>query len=221
MRKARTKSKTASLVRAAKRPAATGKSGRRGAPQPDETPTRDRILLVAKDLFYREGIRSVGVDAIVKAAGITKPTLYYYFRSKDALVVAYLDERNRAILASLQKTFQKTRGTIAEKIAAVFASVAARTPNPKWKGCPIVRGAAEFAADPGHEVRLLASRHKKSVEAWFQEMLAGEKIPDAPLKARQLAVLLDGAVTQAFLHGDPEYARVAGAAVRPILQTRA
>lgn len=179
--------------------------------------TRDRILAVAKDLFYRDGIRSVGIDAIVKGAGITKPTLYYYFESKDALVVAYLEERNQAILASLQKNFDNAEGDLAARIEAVFASIAGKTPNPRWKGCPIVRGAAEFAADPGHEVRQLASRHKKHVEEWFEATLTAQKIANAQHKARQLAVLLDGAVTQAFLHGDPEYARVAGSAVRPIL----
>src|SRR5947209_17547229 len=110
--------------------------------------TRDRILAAAKELFYGEGIRAAGTDAIVTRAGVTKPTLYYYFASKDELVAAYLEQRNAAILASLKKTVDATPGPIADKIAAIFESVAKATPNPRWKGCPIVRGAAEFAADP-------------------------------------------------------------------------
>src|SRR4051812_20505067 len=180
--------------------------------------TRDSILAAAKDLFYREGIRAVGTDAIVARAGVTKPTLYYYFASKDDLVVAYLDERNGAILASLQRTAAATRGRVGSKVAAIFESVAKATPNPRWKGCPIVRGAAEFAADPEHAVRRVASRHKKNVELWLAHVLKKEKIAEPALKARQVGVLLDGAIIHAFMHGDPDYARVAGAAARSLLK---
>src|SRR4051812_13552094 len=106
-----------------------------------EKSTREKILAAAKDLFYHEGIHATGTDAIVTKAGVTKPTLYYYFASKDDLVGAYLERRNAAILASLEKTVGARRGSVAGKVAAIFESVAEATPNPRWKGCPIVRGA--------------------------------------------------------------------------------
>jgi AcrR family transcriptional regulator len=180
--------------------------------------TRDRILAAAKELFYKEGIRSVGIDAIVTRAGVTKPTLYYYFESKDALVAAYLDGRNEAILSSLMETVENTRGSAADRIAAIFASIAKATPNPRWKGCPIVRGAAEFAADPEHAARQIASSHKKRVEAWLTRFLEEENVAEPNLKGRQLAVLLDGAVMHAFMHGDPEYAEAAGTAARRLIE---
>src|SRR5262249_49766678 len=182
-----------------------------------EKSTRDRILAAARTLFYDEGIRAVGTDAIVTRAGVTKPTLYYYFASKDDLVAAYLEQRNAAILASVEKPVAATRGPVASKVAAIFASVARATPNRRWKGCPIVRGAAEFAADPDHPVRRGTSAHKKAIELWFKTLLAGHGQARAALKARQIAVLLDGAVIQAFMHGDPAYARAAGAAARALL----
>ena len=180
--------------------------------------TRDRILAAARALFYGEGIRNAGIEAIVTRAGVTKPTLYYYFETKDALIGAYLDDRNEAILTSLAKTVESAQGTVADKIAAIFESVAKATPNPRWKGCPIVRAAAEFAADPSHEARHIASAHKKHVETWLAHLLRADKIDDAALKARQVAVLLDGAVVHAFMHGDPDYARAAGAAARTLLK---
>ena len=182
-----------------------------------EKSTRDRILAAAKDLFYHDGIRATGTDAIVTKAGVTKPTLYYYFASKDDLVGAYLERRNAAILASLKKTADATRGNVASKVAAIFESVAKATPNRRWKGCPIVRGAAEFAADPDHPVRLGTSAHKKAIERWFKTLLSDYGHANPALKARQIAVLLDGAVIQAFMHGDPAYARAAGAAARALL----
>ena len=64
--------------------------------------TRRRIVNAAGKLFYHNGIRNVGVDAVAEAAGITKRTLYYHFKGKDALVAAYLEARNATVLASLQ-----------------------------------------------------------------------------------------------------------------------
>jgi AcrR family transcriptional regulator len=176
--------------------------------------TRERILAAAKELFYGEGIRSVGIEAIAARAGVTKPALYYYFGSKDGLIAAYLHARNEAILASLEKTVTETVGGPGDKIAAIFESVARATPNPRWKGCPLVRGAAEFAADPNHAARRIASTHKKRVETWLAALLSKAGVATPALKARQVAVLLDGAITHAFMHGDPDYARAAGLAAR-------
>src|SRR3954466_9370069 len=61
----------------------------------DRIPPRDRLLAVAADLFYRHGIRAVGVDAIAEAAGTNKMTLYRHFPSKDELVAEYLRQSAR------------------------------------------------------------------------------------------------------------------------------
>src|SRR3954462_11809561 len=60
------------------------------SPTPPPPKAAERILTTASDLFYREGARAVGVDEIVARAGATKPSLYRAFRSKDALIAAYL-----------------------------------------------------------------------------------------------------------------------------------
>ncbi len=66
-------------------------------------PTRDRLVAAASTLFYQQGIRAVGVDAIAAKAGVTKRTLYYHFASKDELVAAYLAVRDAPNLAAFAK----------------------------------------------------------------------------------------------------------------------
>ncbi len=71
------------------------------------TGARERILEVADELFYREGIRAIGVDTIIAKSSVAKTTLYRYFPSKDDLVVAYLEERNRRFWALFDSAVNK------------------------------------------------------------------------------------------------------------------
>src|ERR1700737_3592985 len=72
---------------------------RRGAPPKGEVSARERILATASELFYREGIRAIGVDTVVERSGVSKTTLYRLFDSKDALIAAFAAERDRSFWA--------------------------------------------------------------------------------------------------------------------------
>jgi AcrR family transcriptional regulator len=183
-----------------------------------ETSTRSRILAVAGELFYSEGIRSVGVEMICKQAGIKKPTLYHHFGSKDGLIAAYLEDRDEKVLAGLTRAAEQADGSVADKVAAIFERVAKAAPRASWKGCPFLRGAAEFAGNRNHPARKLASAHKHRFERWLADFLADHGVSDPLPLARQLTVLLDGAVSHVFLHGDQDYALEAGKAARSLIQ---
>ena len=75
-----------------------GTRPRRGAPPKGEASARERILATANELFYREGVRAIGVDTVVERSGVSKTSLYRVFESKDALIAAFAAERNRAEL---------------------------------------------------------------------------------------------------------------------------
>ncbi len=183
-----------------------------------ETSTRSRILAAAGELFYSEGIRNVGIEMICKQAGIKKPTLYHHFGSKDGLIAAYLEDQDEKVFAGLTGAAEQAGGSAADKAAAMFERVAASAPRASWKGCPFLRGAAEFAGDRGHPARRLASAHKRRFERWLADFLADHDVSDPSPLARQLTVLLDGAVSHAFLHGDADYAREAGKAARTLIE---
>jgi len=172
--------------------------------------TRDRIITAAVALFYGEGIRSVSMDAVAERAGVTKRTLYYHFQSKDDLVAAYLTSRDQPTLDRFAGWLAETDGTLSQKIEGMFLRVAHAARHPKWKGCGFLRTAAELASTPGHPALKAGATHKKKFEAWLASVIREEGLNDAPLRARQILVLLDGAISVALVHRDASYAEAAG-----------
>lgn len=181
------------------------------------TQTRDRILDAANRLFYGEGIRSVSVDAVAEKAGLTKRTLYYHFKSKDELVAAYLESRDQPSLTFLAKSFDQAEGTLADKVGAIFLNVGKSARHPKWKGCGFLRTAAELASMPGHPAVKVGAAHKKKFENWLTEKIDAEGIHGAPILARQIVLLMDGAFSIMLVHRDPAYIETAGMAAAALV----
>lgn len=179
--------------------------------------TRDRLVAAASTLFYAHGIRAIGVDAIAAKAGVTKRTLYYHFASKDELVAAYLAVRDTPNLAAFQKWYEETEGGAAEKVRAVFKGIEEFATHPKWRGCGFLRTPAELADLPGHPAIKLASAHKKRVEAWFAEVLGQAGAANSAMLARQVMVLLDGALADMLVHRDRAYIQAAGQAASSLV----
>ncbi|MFT3986563.1 TetR/AcrR family transcriptional regulator [Aestuariivirga sp.] len=185
----------------------------------DSKDTRQRLIAAADKLFYSEGIRAVGVDAVALAASVTKRTLYYHFPSKEDLIAAYLDERDQKTLGSYQSVVSDPDASAARQIRGIFERLEQNAQNPDWRGCSFVRAAGEFAALPGHPARVIASRHKKRFEDWLVQLLLAEGVADAGSLARQIMVLFDGAVTQILIHRDPGYAGSAAQAALLLLKS--
>jgi AcrR family transcriptional regulator len=114
----------------------------------------DRVFEVAADLFYRESIRAVGVDTIVKQAGVAKISLYRNFESKDDLIVAYLENRNTDYWRNVDTILATKRNDSRAQLRALISYVAGRTTTPGYRGCPFINYASEFpeASHPGHRV---------------------------------------------------------------------
>lgn len=179
--------------------------------------TRAKILRAADKLFYGEGLHRVGVDLIAATAGITKRTLYYHFSSKDELMAAYLEAKDEPTLEMYRRWFEDQSGSCADRIAAMFRWVAQSAENPRWKGCNFARAAAELAGMPGHPALAVSSHHKRRFEGWLENMLRADHLAEAALIARQLIVLLDGAIAHTLIHRDPAYAWAAGQAAVVLL----
>ncbi len=183
----------------------------------DSRQTRKRIVDSAIALFYSEGIRRVSVDAVAEKAGLTKRTLYYHFRSKDELVAAYLEARDQPNLLQLARWFDDAEGPLANKIEAIFINVAISARHPKWKGCGFLRTAAELASTPGHPAVKVGAAHKRKFENWVSEQISNDGIANAPLLARQIVLLLDGAFSIMLIHRDPTYIEDAGRAAAALI----
>jgi AcrR family transcriptional regulator len=114
----------------------------------------DRVFQVAAELFYRESIRAVGVDTIVKQAGVAKISLYRNFESKDDLIVAYLEKRNVDYWRSVDRMMASKQGDPRAQVRALVSYVASRATKPGYRGCPFINYASEFPdpSHPGHRI---------------------------------------------------------------------
>jgi AcrR family transcriptional regulator len=182
----------------------------------DSSATRQFILSAADELFYAEGFHPVTVDAIAEKAGVTKKTLYYHFRSKDELIAAYLDERDRPTFKRYQKVAGED-GPIAERVDRIFDHLSQAVRTRSWRGCGFIRAASELANMPGHPAVRIARTHKLRFEAWLAEALEAESYANSKVLAQALVILIDGTVAQMLLHRSHVYADAAKSAARIML----
>ncbi|MFT4267684.1 MAG: TetR/AcrR family transcriptional regulator [Xenophilus sp.] len=131
-----------------------------------QKPAGERVFDVAADLFYRQGIRAVGVEEIVKQAGVAKISLYRSFSSKDDLIVAYLEQRNAAFWKQMDEDFFAHQGDPRAQLRAVMSYLASRTTQPGYRGCPFINYSSEFP-DPSHPGHAVAQANKRE---WRQRM---------------------------------------------------
>jgi AcrR family transcriptional regulator len=169
---------------------------------------QERILETTDRLFYRQGLRAVGVDTIAAEVGISKRTLYNHFPSKDALIVAYLSRRFRPTRASDK--------TPAEQILGDFDRLERAFARDGFRGCPFVNAVAELS-EPTHAANKIAIAFKEQRRMWFRELLTRLEIADPDRLATQLMLLVDGAIAAALVRGDPKMARAAREAARVLL----
>jgi AcrR family transcriptional regulator len=185
----------------------------------EATPSRERLIAAASDLFYRQGVQRSGVDDIVAAAGLTKPTLYSHFRSKDELVEAVLERRFANRRAAVEKMLARAGGTAREQLVLLFTSHEQVCRLDGFRGCPLVNCAIEMP--DGAELHAVARRYK----AWTRELLtslareAGLREPRR--LARGLMLLLEGANVLAYVESDPGAGRAAREAAETLIAAHA
>ena len=155
-------------------------------------PARERIFEVAKDLFYRQGIRAVGVETIVAAAGATKMSLYRTFPSKDDLVVAYLKERDEIYWQWWDGVVARHPGSPRQQIVALFKSVAGKTTRPGYRGCPFTNAITEFP-EADHPGRAVAAANKAKLRDRLRELAVAVGAREPDRLGDQLFLLMEGA----------------------------
>ncbi|HTJ96506.1 MAG TPA: TetR/AcrR family transcriptional regulator, partial [Rhodocyclaceae bacterium] len=122
------------------------------------------ILEAVDELFYQEGARAVGVDAVVKRAGVNKMSLYRQFESKDSLLLHYLARRDEKFWAYFNASVKKHPDQPRQQLIQFFIDLAERAAQPKYRGCPFVNIAAEFP-EPLHPARQAVAANKAQLLA--------------------------------------------------------
>jgi AcrR family transcriptional regulator len=169
---------------------------------------QQRILETADRLFYRDGIRAVGVDTVAAEIGISKRTLYNHYPSKDDLIAAYLRRRFTP--------FEVTDAPPPEQILQFFDRLERSFARKSFRGCPFMNAVAELGA-ASHGADKLAIAFKESRRKWFRELLGKLGVENPDLLATQLALLVEGAIAAALVRRDPKLAQAAKAAAQVLL----
>src|SRR6267378_104450 len=155
---------------------------------------RERLLAASDELFYRDGVHSTGIDAVIEKAGVAKGSLYYIFGGKDELVAAYLRRRLdtwRGRVTAAQAGVDDPE----EKILAVFDAIADYVSLPEFRGCPFVNAAAEAPAGEAQEMAI--KEYRRWVRESFVALAAETGVTDPAALADALIVLYDGALATA------------------------
>jgi AcrR family transcriptional regulator len=178
----------------------------------DRQTARDRILAAANELFYKEGIRAIGIDRVIEEAGVAKMSLYRAFPSKDDLIAAFMEMRNTIYWDWWDSVVGCHPGDALGQLTAVFEALGKRTSRPDYRGCPFVNTAVEFP-DPHHPGRAVAMANKRELRRRLHGLVdqLGVDAPDQ--LTDQLLLLMEGAYSAGNTLGeDGPAAAVAGAA---------
>jgi AcrR family transcriptional regulator len=151
----------------------------------------DRIRASARELFYREGIRAVGVDEIVQCAGVTKPSLYRSFPSKDELAAAYLRDYDCDFWERFERPYGKTYSDPRAQVLAYIGELAARAVTPGYRGCGLSNATIEYPAGD-HPARKVAEAHKKAVRQRLRELAALMGAHEPNVLGDTLLLLIEG-----------------------------
>jgi AcrR family transcriptional regulator len=175
---------------------------------------RERLLAAANELFYNEGVHTVGIDRVIEQAGVAKASLYNTFGSKDELVRAYLEMRFANVTGRIMAAVQGY-DTPRERLLAVFEGQGELFAQPGYRGCAFARASAE--SHPGDLAEQAAEAYRRWVRELLTELAGQAGAPEPEALARQLHLLYDGSGTSARMDHDPGAADVARAAAAVLL----
>jgi AcrR family transcriptional regulator len=176
----------------------------------------DRLVATASELFYREGVRAVGIQRVIEEAGIAKASLYAHFASKDELVAACIDQRISAWRAHVETHLLGSTLDARGKLLALFDLQVEWIRNPEFRGCPLQSVSAEIAA-PDHPAKRILTGHRQ----WLRDLVT-TLVTEAGLQpvadvVGALIVLYDGASASALVDGSAAMANHARWAVERLI----
>src|SRR6204780_4885952 len=163
---------------------------------------RERLLAAASEVFYAEGVHTVGIDRVIERAGVAKASLYNTFGSKDELVKAYLAGRHGSVAARITGYLERYDGP-RERLLGVFEAQGELFAEAGFRGCAFVSASAE---SPGEAVSHAADEYRGWVRGLLTGLAADAGAPDPERLGRQLHLIYDGASLSARMDRDPSAA---------------
>jgi AcrR family transcriptional regulator len=180
----------------------------------DRTSAREKLLAAADELFYAEGIHTVGIDRVIERAGVAKASLYSAFGSKDGLVRAYLLGRHNRRQRRLLEVIDRYADPRA-KLLGIFDYLGDFHRQPTFRGCPFINASAE--APPGGPVQEISDLSRDWVRSLIRGLVADLGVADPDPLTDQLILLYDGCTVAARLDRNVAAAGAARAAAETLL----
>lgn len=159
---------------------------------------RDRILATASDLFYKEGVQNVGIDRIIAESGVAKMSLYNNFKSKDALIAAYLEQYDKNWNPWLQDKVEQLADNPGDRLLAIFDVLHTWFQEPNFRGCAFVNTTVELA-DSNHPSYDVAIKHKQAILSYIHGLVEAANLAHPSKLAQQFAILIEGAIVVAMM----------------------
>jgi AcrR family transcriptional regulator len=154
---------------------------------------RERLLRAAEELFYRKGIIATGIDQLLSHAGVAKMSLYSHFGSKDRLTAEYVERTGRAWWVWFDEQMERAPADPTARLLFVFDIVATWTAREGYCGCAFINAAVQLN-DPSHPAFVAAVASKAALRARLERMVRDADLERPKQLARELALLVDGAL---------------------------
>lgn len=162
--------------------------------------TREKILTTAEQLIYQNGIHATGMDLLVKTSGVARKSIYRYFATKDEVAAAALNARDVRWMAWFRTESDKAE-TADARILNMFAVLKGWFESEGFRGCAFINTAGEIG-DPNDPIRLIAKLHKQKLFDYTLELCEQLTIEQPSALAKQLLILMEGAINVAHVMGD-------------------
>ncbi len=164
------------------------------------TDTREKILTTAEQLIYQNGVHAMGMDLLVKTSGVARKSIYRHFANKEDVASAALNERDERWMQWFRTESDKGE-TPRDRILNMFTVLKSWFESEGFRGCAFINTAGEVG-DPEDPVRQIAKMHKQKLLDYALE-LSGQMGTEHPaILARQLLLLIEGAITMTYVMGD-------------------
>jgi AcrR family transcriptional regulator len=171
--------------------------------------TRARMIVVASDLFYRDGFHAVGIDNILTIVGVTKTTFYNHFESKEQLILEVLRDRDRWWRESFPQMLQAHGGeSPRDQLYAVFDVFDEMLRCEDFNGCIFVNVAVEFPL-PRDPIHIAAAEHKRVMELILRDLALRAGATDPIALAEELSMLFEGAFVTRQVTCNPRTVEIA------------
>ena len=161
---------------------------------------REHILDVASTLFYKHGVRNVGIDRIIAESGIARMTLYNHFKSKDLLIEEYLRRASSRWMKWYAGKIERSSSEPRERLLAAFGVLDGWFRSRDFRGCSVTNAMVELA-DEAHPAMAVKGEYHQGLRELFGGLVRDAGIDDADALVEELIVVLRGSMTSALVDG--------------------